>query len=52
MSNQWMSAGGSAWLDAVLYDAPPKADILLDGDLLGAQVIAPNAEPAGEVPRD
>lgn len=33
MSDQWMGAGGSVWLDAILYDAAPtKADILLDGD--------------------
>jgi len=45
MSNQWMSAGGSAWLDAVLYDdAPPKADILLDGSTQGGQAKASNGE--------
>ncbi len=45
MSDQWMGAGGSAWLDAVLYDdAPPKADILLDGHPFGAQMNATNTE--------
>ena len=32
MSDQWMRAGGAAWLDAVLYDDPPSetGDLLAD----------------------
>jgi len=45
VSDQWMGAGGSAWLDAVLYDAaPPNADILLDGDPLRAQAVGTHTE--------
>jgi len=45
MSVQWIGAGGSAWLDAVLYDeAPPRTDVLLDGEILGAQADATNTE--------
>jgi hypothetical protein len=33
MSDQWMRSGGSAWLDAMLYDhEEPEFDVLLSGD--------------------
>jgi len=44
MSDQWIRAGGSAWLAAVLYDAPPKPDILFDDEPLGAHVDVTNTE--------
>ncbi len=41
MSDRWIHSGGSAWLDAVLYDDVLwKTHRCFDGDFLGAQVDA------------
>jgi len=39
-----MRAGGSAWLDAVLYDGTAKPDILFDDEPLEAYVDVTNTE--------
>jgi len=39
-----MGTGASARLDAVLYDEPPKADLMLNGERLGDQADAIRTE--------
>jgi hypothetical protein len=52
MADQWMHAGGAAWLDAVLYDgALSDADPLLGDDGLRREATAATAEPEGIIDR-
>jgi hypothetical protein len=52
MADQWMHAGGAAWLDAVLYDgALSEADVLLGDDGLRREATATTAEAEGVVDR-